>query len=409
MNWITPRLAGINSMRIRTRLSLLVFVMLLPMIVLLVAAFNDRQEVIASTKDEQAGLQLIVVGNKLLSDVQTHRDLSHIVRGGDVSQKDALARARIDVEADLKALDAEHRQNGDRFSLQSQYAEIKDRWARIADMGPGEAPSKVWEAHTGLVNEGIFPWIFVAGNNSGLAMDPDSGSANAIMAVKDSLPLLTEQQSLVRGLGAAALVTGQGAPISPAVKQAINDNMARVDLLGLTFKRNLDEAIRANPQYKEALSAPLLRSTSDGHAFVDAINRELLTVPALKGNPSAFFISGSTSINTTNKILTATQDVLGKEFTARKASARSQMYRSGGLAFMTIGIAFLLVIVIAASITRPISQLVEVADRISLGELDAEIDISGANEVGQLAESLRRMQTSLRSAIERLRTRRAAA
>ena len=76
---------------------------------------------------------------------------------------------------------------------------------------------------------------------------------------------------------------------------------------------------------------------------------------------------------------------------------------------MTIGIAFLLVIVIAASITRPISQLVEVADRISLGELDAEIDISGANEVGQLAESLRRMQTSLRSAIERLRTRRAAA
>ena len=54
-------------------------------------------------------------------------------------------------------------------------------------------------------------------------------------------------------------------------------------------------------------------------------------------------------------------------------------------------------------------HLAEVADRMSLGELDVDIDVDGTNEIGQLAESLRRMQASLRSAIERLRQRRAAA
>lgn len=46
---------------------------------------------------------------------------------------------------------------------------------------------------------------------------------------------------------------------------------------------------------------------------------------------------------------------------------------------------------------------------MKLGELDVEIPVEGRDEVGQLAESLHRMQASLRAAIERLRARRAAA
>ena len=68
-----------------------------------------------------------------------------------------------------------------------------------------------------------------------------------------------------------------------------------------------------------------------------------------------------------------------------------------------------LALFISTTITRPMTHLAEVADRMSLGELDVEIDVTGDNEIGQLAESLRRMQSSLRSAIERLRQRRTAA
>ena len=54
----------------------------------------------------------------------------------------------------------------------------------------------------------------------------------------------------------------------------------------------------------------------------------------------------------------------------------------------------------------PLMQLSDVADRISLGELNAKIRINRRDEIGDLAEALRRMQVSLQTAIERLRAKR---
>jgi HAMP domain-containing protein len=41
-----------------------------------------------------------------------------------------------------------------------------------------------------------------------------------------------------------------------------------------------------------------------------------------------------------------------------------------------------------------------------MGELDTQIQIKGKGEVGALAESIERMQTSVKAAIERLQKRR---
>jgi len=52
-----------------------------------------------------------------------------------------------------------------------------------------------------------------------------------------------------------------------------------------------------------------------------------------------------------------------------------------------------------------IRHLTNITDRISVGELDAEIQIDSGDEIGQLAEAISRMQDSLRLSIERLRRR----
>ena len=53
-----------------------------------------------------------------------------------------------------------------------------------------------------------------------------------------------------------------------------------------------------------------------------------------------------------------------------------------------------------------IKSLTEVSNRISVGELDAKIDIAGEDEIGELGEAISRMQDSIRLSIERLRRRR---
>ncbi|MBW1820237.1 MAG: zinc-ribbon domain-containing protein [Deltaproteobacteria bacterium] len=57
-------------------------------------------------------------------------------------------------------------------------------------------------------------------------------------------------------------------------------------------------------------------------------------------------------------------------------------------------------------LTGRIKSLTEVSNRISVGELDAEIDIAGKDEIGDLGEAISRMQDSIRLSIERLRRRR---
>jgi len=80
--------------------------------------------------------------------------------------------------------------------------------------------------------------------------------------------------------------------------------------------------------------------------------------------------------------------------------------------YLVIAIALLIVFTIvyyySRSVIRPILYLSEVADRISMGELDAPIQVKAKGEVRVLAESIERMQTSVKAAIERLQRRREA-
>ncbi|MFP3980045.1 MAG: HAMP domain-containing protein [Desulfobacterales bacterium] len=66
----------------------------------------------------------------------------------------------------------------------------------------------------------------------------------------------------------------------------------------------------------------------------------------------------------------------------------------------------LCIIVYGYRLSRKIRYLTEAADRISVGDLEAEVEVRSRDEIGNLAEAISRMQDSLRFSIERLRRRR---
>ncbi len=73
-----------------------------------------------------------------------------------------------------------------------------------------------------------------------------------------------------------------------------------------------------------------------------------------------------------------------------------------GGTLLLIGIIMLLYV---QRVTKKIKSLTEVAYRISVGELGAEIGIKSKDEIGDLADAISRMQDSIRLSIERLRRR----
>jgi len=61
---------------------------------------------------------------------------------------------------------------------------------------------------------------------------------------------------------------------------------------------------------------------------------------------------------------------------------------------------------ITRSVTVPVRRLVEAADQISTGDLDATMDVPSRDEIGELADSMERMRVSLKAAMGRLRKQR---
>jgi len=72
---------------------------------------------------------------------------------------------------------------------------------------------------------------------------------------------------------------------------------------------------------------------------------------------------------------------------------------------VTLVVLLMVIYFYSSSVVRPIRYLSQVADKISMGELDTPVQIKAKGEVGALAESIERMQTSVKAAIERLQKR----
>ena len=76
------------------------------------------------------------------------------------------------------------------------------------------------------------------------------------------------------------------------------------------------------------------------------------------------------------------------------------------LFIVTIVLVTLIALSSARAIVTPIKKLTDVAERMSLGDLNMQINIPSKDEIGLLAQAIKRMQTSLRLAMERLRKKR---
>ena len=118
-----------------------------------------------------------------------------------------------------------------------------------------------------------------------------------------------------------------------------------------------------------------------------------------------------TPVEGTRYIIASTTylDEFTQPVTHMEARAKKFLTSTRNIVFGIMGGTLILIILIVSiygtKLTGRIKSLTDVADRISVGELDAEIKIKSKDELGDLAEAISRMQDSIRLSIERLRRR----
>jgi HAMP domain-containing protein len=161
------------------------------------------------------------------------------------------------------------------------------------------------------------------------------------------------------------------------------------------------------PAFWKILEASLIGPASGYYDWKDAdgkIRPKYMYLSPVKDTD--LIVAATTYIDEFSKPTKAIEDKMKKI-----ESGYLKEYEKKFQMFYLIVLAALIVLLLviyfySRSVIRPILYLAEVADKISMGELDTPIRIKAKGEVGVLAESIERMQTSVKTAIERLQKRR---
>ena len=87
------------------------------------------------------------------------------------------------------------------------------------------------------------------------------------------------------------------------------------------------------------------------------------------------------------------------------ATVGSTVVLLGVVAMLAVVVGLAVGLTVSGSITNAVTTLTQAAERISMGELDAAVDLKSQDELGDLAQSFERMRISLKAAMERLQRR----
>lgn len=104
----------------------------------------------------------------------------------------------------------------------------------------------------------------------------------------------------------------------------------------------------------------------------------------------------------------AMQTLVTRVETERARANRLSTFSQIGLIFsILVGVLVVFIVIFVIIFSRrlisAIQDIVDAANAISRGDMDAPIDVEQGGEIGELAQAIDRMRTSLRAAIERLR------
>jgi methyl-accepting chemotaxis protein len=126
------------------------------------------------------------------------------------------------------------------------------------------------------------------------------------------------------------------------------------------------------------------------------IREKFMVQKPIKGTP--FIVAATTYLDE----FTSPVESLEKQLRTITKRTRNTVFSIMAGTILLIG---MIVFLYGLRLTGRIKSLTDVADRISVGELDAEVEPTSNDEIGELSNAVSRMQESIRLSIERIRRR----
>jgi methyl-accepting chemotaxis protein len=323
---------------------------------------------------------------------QQHRGLSAIVLSGNADAKDKRAAKQVEVDKAYADVDATIKRINHPAAT-AIWDKIQSDWPGLS-LKVSEQSVNVkgsYEQHTELITQ-LFKLSELFLDHFGLNLDPDIDSHYLVEAALVRGPRLTEGLGRMRGKG-AALLTQKTATLDDRINLAgMADNANELNRL---IKLSIDRTFTDNPARRNALDTQQQATFAAIENALQLSMRALIKTEQLTLPAAEYFAPFTEAIDAQFKLNEVALGELTSILHARQSSFRTIQYS------LLAGVALLILLTAVAgwivlnSITGPMEDAVNIAQKIAAGDLTSDIKVNGTDETAQLLHALKDMNESL--------------
>ena len=385
----SPAVALMNRLRYKSKFMLLGAVVSVVIAVLLFTVYGSMSRDIAMADNELAGLQMLKPANRLVQVMQQHRGLSSGVLNGNEAMKEKRAAKEKEV---VDAFAAAEATLSPKLREAANWKAVRQDWEAIRTQGLTWAPAENLKRHTAMIASALQFMIDIA-DETELSLDPVMDTYYFMDTIVSKMPAMLEPLGITRARGTGVLS-----------KKDLPAQM-RVDLVSLIAEmsstlraqnNNLAKVISFAPSLQGALAAPG-KEFADGVEKIFALVRDDILTEKYATPPQDYFNATTQVIDLGYKVMF---DTLIPQFEQRlqlrRDTARQMLIMNIALAILVVLLVCYLGIGAYYSVLNSVSNFSQGAHRLAAGDLTAEFETQGADELHAAGKDFNGMAVAFR-------------
>ncbi len=382
-----------RGLSVAQRLLAIALVLLIPLVAVVVVLFNQQQASINTAIRERDGARYVKEIGQLLGKIVLHRSLTNLQRLGDAKSIQQRQKVVESVNAEFAKLDQLDRQLGGVFKSATEYKALRDGWANVEGNVVTRTAAENFAAHNVLIEQRLFGLLRTVTNNSGLILDPALDTYYLMDLTTQRFPKVINDIGELRGLGSGVLLTNKQTPQERDQITALL-SIAKEQTQATTLA--MRDAFNANPELKPLYDLVVGFQAAAETTLTASVQDVLVDRFQPLYPVDAYFSALSRLVSTYTGVFDSS---LGKlvELLDRRVSNLQNVQRLELLGLLALlALAGIAVFINIRSITRPLSEMASVAQKLGSGDLEQTMPVRSSDEIGQLG-------TAFNSSIGQLR------
>jgi methyl-accepting chemotaxis protein len=375
------------------KLALLVAATAVPAVLLGCFYFQQTAAGVRQARSEIDGTRYIKALGNMAGELLTHRGREYAFLNGDKARRPDVIAQAAEVDKQVAAADKIDAELGEKLAVSHDWQSVKSEWATLESNAMQGSPEDSDAAHAALASH-LDRIADEISDRSLTSVDPDVSTRALLRIASSHAPDLMTYSSNMR---------------RHAVRAASKGYLGGDDRMGIRIFRDrqqseLDSLKGALEQVSPDVRATIQESVTAAQATADefygTVQAKILNAANMEISGGAIYDAGVATNRALKKVSVASYDALTKAVEQRLARTKQHRLITTTVTALALCLALGLSQLVTRSLSRPLHHAVSVFGRISAGNYDNEITVSGTDEASQVLGALDRMQGTLRTQIE---------